>query len=68
VIYRVTAGHDYVKSGELAARIGADGWVPVPLHFVASPGREYTAVVKLEDVHGFRVVRTLRLVGARPAG
>ena len=67
VIYRVTAGGGLVKSGELASRIGEDGWVPVPLRFAASPGRKYTVVLQLEDIHGFRVTHTLQLVGASPA-
>ena len=53
-----------VTSGALASRIGFDGWVPVPLHFAALPTRDYTLTLRIEDVHGFRVTRTLQLLGA----
>jgi hypothetical protein len=51
----------YVRSGAFAARIGSDGWVPVPLSFVAAPAR-YTLTLELQDVHGFDVKRRLELV------
>jgi len=56
-----------VTSGAVASRIGSDGWVPVPLHFAAAPEFDYTLTLRLEDVHGFRVTRTLQLVGANAA-
>jgi hypothetical protein len=65
--YLVTMGGRRVTSGALASRIGSDGWVPVPLHFGARPTRDYTLTLELEDVHGFRVTRTLQLLGASSA-
>jgi hypothetical protein len=46
-----------------AARIQADGWVPLVVSFRAQPGVHYLLDVQIEDVHGFRVRRTLELVG-----
>ena len=51
----------------LAVRMSKDGWVSVPLHFAAAPTNDYTVTVKLEDIHGFRVTRTLNLQGASAA-
>lgn len=65
--YLVTIRGRRVTSGAIASRIGADGWVPVPLHFVAVPRFDYTLTLKIEDVHGFDVTRTLHLVGASAA-
>ena len=67
VQYLVTLHGHRVTSGALASRIGSDGWVPVPLHFAAQPTRDYTLTLKLEDVHGFRVTRTVQLLGANSA-
>jgi hypothetical protein len=56
-----------VAAGMLASRVAADGWVPVPLHFAAVPQYDYTLTLRIEDVHGFRVTRTVQLVGANAA-
>jgi hypothetical protein len=65
IAYRVEACGRYVTGGMEAARMTRDGWVPVALRLAASPGVRYVVTVKIEDVHGFRITRTLQLV---PAG
>jgi hypothetical protein len=60
--YRVTICGRRVTSGALAARIGSDGWVPVPLHFAAAPFYHYTLTLNLQDIHGFDLTRKLQLV------
>jgi hypothetical protein len=60
--YVVTNCGRRVKTGLGAARIARDGWVPVSVHFAASPRYRYTLRVTLEDIHGFAVTRTLQLV------
>lgn len=67
VQYRVAIRGRRVTSGMLAVRMSKDGWVSVPLHFAAAPTHDYTVTVKLEDIHGFRVTRTLNLQGASAA-
>jgi hypothetical protein len=67
VTYLVTIHGRRVTSGALASRMGSDGWVSVPVHFSAAPTSDYTLTLNLEDVHGFRVKRTLQLLGARSA-
>ena len=67
VQYSVAIRAHRVTSGMLAVRMTADGWVSVPLHFTAAPTHDYTVTVKLEDIHGFRVTRTLNLQGASAA-
>ena len=60
--YSVTNCGRPVATGLGAARIASDGWVPVPVHFAASPRFRYTLHVTMEDVHGFVVTRLLQLV------
>lgn len=69
-----TVGVVYTLSGcgraierDAASRIAADGWVPPTLAFRPAPGAHYYLDVKLEDVHGFSVERSLELIGAGPA-
>lgn len=45
-----------------AARIDADGWVPVRVAFRPRPGARYVLRMNVEDVHGFDVERTAELV------
>jgi cellulase (glycosyl hydrolase family 5) len=60
--YVVTNCGRRIADGLGAARIARDGWVPVSVHFAASPRFRYTLQVTMEDVHGFVVTRTLQLV------
>jgi hypothetical protein len=66
VRYRVSVRGRRIMSGAFASRIGADGWVPVRLHFAAIPAYGYTLTLDIEDIHGFEVTRTLQLLGASP--
>jgi hypothetical protein len=46
----------------------ADGWLTFQVPLAAQPGRRDRLDVDLHDVHGFRLGRTLELVGAPATG
>jgi hypothetical protein len=55
-----------LASAQPASRIEPDGWVPLQLAFKPLAGVHYRLDVQIEDIHGFRVQRTLELVGVGP--
>jgi Cellulase (glycosyl hydrolase family 5) len=55
-----------LQSAMPAGRIAADGWVPLQISFRPQTGVHYALDVMVEDIHGFRVHRTLELVGVGP--
>jgi hypothetical protein len=52
-----------VAGGRPASRIGADGWVLFRLPFRLRAWGRYVLDVEVHDIHGFRVWRTLDLIG-----
>jgi hypothetical protein len=63
VRYTLRAGGRRILAADAAAPIGRDGWVPFALRFRPRLGETYALTVRIEDVHGFEVRRTLELVG-----
>ena len=55
-----------LASAAPASRIQADGWVPLQIEFRPRAGVHYSLDVRIEDIHGFSVRRTLDLVGTGP--
>ena len=49
--------------GMAAEPIQADGWVPLQVDFRPRAGVHYSLDVRIEDIHGFAVRRTLDVVG-----
>jgi hypothetical protein len=62
--YRLSECGRTLQTGAPAGGIGTDGWVSLPVAFQPLPGVHYRLDVQVEDVHGFRVQRSLELVGA----
>jgi hypothetical protein len=69
VRYTLAACGRKVLVGATAARMGADGWVPVTTRFRALPGATYRLALQIEDQHGQLVDRDLAITtpGPKPA-
>ena len=59
---RVVQGDTLVAHPQPEARLGADGWVTVPVAFTPVAGRVYYVYATLNDIHGNKVQRLLTLV------
>lgn len=63
ITYRL---RDTCGTMQQAAKIEPDGWVPIQVSFRLQPGRHYFLDVEINDIHGWKVRRTLELVGSGP--
>ena len=67
VRYSLAACGKSLAGGMTAARMGADGWVPVTTRFEIVPGTTYRLALQIEDVHGQVLERRLSVSASGPA-